>query len=115
MKRLLTCFTLSFAGVVINMISKNTTKDVTNSYVTLVRESKDIVFRAIPTHKSLFNENEIRWHFMGKNDRTVLPSGVKVGLDRLSLTFNTILNTEEQAGNYTISFGGYKTSFTLSK
>ena len=116
MKRLLNgLLSLSFAGVLISMVSTNTTKDVTNSSVTLVKGSKDVVFRAIPTHKSLFSEAEVQWYFVGKNDRTVIPVGVMVGLDKLSLTFNTILNTEEQEGNYTITFGDYSTSFMLGK
>ena len=97
----------------VSMTISNITRDVTNSSVTLTKGSTGIAFEVIPTPKDLFKDDEIRWEFMGTNQRTAIPAGLMV--EKLKITFNTILNTEEQEGNYTISFGDHSTSFKLGK
>ncbi len=92
---------------------RNSTQDVTNSSVTLAKGSNGIVVDVIPTPKNMFDDSQIRWDFMGKNDRRSLPAGLMV--EKLKLTFNTILNTEEQEGNYTITFGKFSASFMVGK
>lgn len=85
-------------------------EDVTNKTATVKMGAKNVVFQAITTAPNPFENIDFEWTFTGTNGMTALPHAVKNGQ---LLTFNTILRSKEQEGNYTILFGNFSASFTL--
>ena len=81
-------------------------KDITNATVTVLQEAKNHVITAISTPPNPFPDVEPTWTF-----RDELPFGVEA--NGFQLTFTTILKSQEQEGNYSITFGNYSASFQL--
>lgn len=82
--------------------------DVTDQVVELAMGSTNIEFTAIVSTPNPFEGTKPVWTF---NEQDGLPFAIDQS--GYSLTFNSILQSKEQHGNYSVSLGNLSTSFRL--
>lgn len=85
---------------------------VTNQVVELAIGSSNIEFTAVSSTPNPFKDTKPVWTFNEKDGES-LPFAIEVSQSGYSLTFNSILRTMEQNGNYSIKLGNYTTRFQL--
>lgn len=91
------------------IVKEESGEDVTDKVVEVVAGSNNIKFTAVSSSPNPFDGTEPKWTFRAEEE--TLPFGVKQS--DFCLTFDSILMSKEQLGNYSISLGNFTKSFQL--
>jgi hypothetical protein len=99
-----------FLSLDTKILRTDSNEDISGTVLELVAGSKSITFTVEHSTPNPFEGVTANWTFSGAEDKR-LPFGVRQ--QKLNLIFDTIHDTNQQPGNYSITFGDLTVSFEL--